>query len=204
MTIKKESPRSVTFTPGLTVADPLGEYWLNQVTVRLRREIYWCQIERGVAPNDNQRLLPIFVDKESEILSMSKFSDLKRKFLLSDPTALYMTGLLKEKAPKMYDGIVYGSFSWIKKTLKLDDFSCFVLALGLITHFDNAAGAIIAACLNNPNQAYPTLRLIQKLWDTPEKIYELMDPNHKLNSYGLLQVNCLEQKPFDPVGHHNI
>ena len=48
--------------------------------------------------------------------------------------------------------------------------------------------------MNNSNQTYPTLRLVQKLWDNPKEIYDLMNPNHKLKLYGLLNVKNFENK----------
>lgn len=187
----------ITFTPGLTVDDPLGKYWLHQAIIMLRREICWCRVERGIDPENSQQYLPLFMDKESQILAMSKFSDLKKEFQEFDPTAKYLTSLLNENPPNQSDNVNFASFSWLVQTLKLDNVSCFLLALGLIGTFDSAVGAIIAICLNDPSKKLPTMALAQKLWTPPEELYDIVNPNHPLVQHGILRIENLNQKHSD-------
>ena len=43
--------QAVTFSPDLVSDDPIANYWLSQVTIRLRREIFWHWHEReGLSP----------------------------------------------------------------------------------------------------------------------------------------------------------
>ncbi|NJM60214.1 MAG: AAA family ATPase [Oscillatoriales cyanobacterium RU_3_3] len=69
----------------------------------------------------------------------------------------------------------------------MDEVSMFLLALGAIVCFDNAASEVIAAVLNDSNATQPTLTLAQKLWEKPEEILTVADPEHPLWRYGLLQ-----------------
>jgi len=79
--------KNITFTPHLKVDDPLAEYWLHQVTLRLRREISWHRFERGITTENQEKYLPYFIDQESEILIKSKFSEVKKDFFKTNPTA---------------------------------------------------------------------------------------------------------------------
>ncbi|MFX0092140.1 MAG: ATP-binding protein [Candidatus Hodarchaeota archaeon] len=187
----------VSFTPNLVIDDLLGSYWLQQVTLRLRREICWCRVERGIHLKDNSSYLPFFVDKESEILSMSKFSDKKREFMNNDTTAKHLTSLIGQSPPNQPKEIIHGSFTWLRQELNLNDASCFILALALLNSFDNAAGAIFASCLNDSTKNYPTLALAQRLWDNPEELYDLINPNHPLIRWGILRTESSIQNNFD-------
>lgn len=195
--IESADQEIITFTPGLTADDLLGKYWLHKAIIMLRREICWCRVERGIDPENSQQYLPLFMDKESQILAMSKFSDLKKEFLEFDPTAKYLTSLLNEDPPTQSDNVNFASFSWLVRTLKLDSVSCFMLALGLIGTFDSAVGAIIAICLNDPAKKLPTMALAQKLWTTPEELYDIANPNHPLVEHGILRIESLNQKHSD-------
>jgi hypothetical protein len=185
MTGSLKSP--VTFSPNLVVNDPCANYWMRQVTLRLRREICWCWYERGLLPDSHPSILPPFTDKVSAILDMSRFRDEKSKFYETDPTARYLSEQLE--ADRAYKGRrpVRGSFGWVVDELALDDVSAFVLALGLAVVFDSAVGSVVAACLNDPARTHPDLALAQKLWDEPELVPTVADPAHQLFGHGLLQ-----------------
>ena len=71
--------------------------------------------------------------------------------------------------------------------LDLDPVACFALALALSVTFDNAAGSVIAACLNDASSVLPNLALAQKLWDAPEEVLRIADPGHSLFRLGLVQ-----------------
>jgi hypothetical protein len=76
---------------------------------------------------------------------------------------------------------------WAIATLPLDAVSAFVLALGLTAAFDQASGAVIAACLNDASSPHPSLALAQQLWDEPEAVLAIADLAHPLWRTGLLQ-----------------
>jgi hypothetical protein len=178
--------KSITFSPDLYAHDACANYWIRQVTVRLRREICWIWHERGLHSYAQTSILPPFEDKIPAILDMSRFIDEKKKFFKVDPTASYLTGQL-ERGPSCVDeNPVRGSFGWVVNRLGLDDVSCFVLALGLSVSFDNAAGSVVASCLNDPVKNHPNLALAQKLWDDPGQVLILADPAHPLFSFGLI------------------
>lgn len=176
---------SVTFSPGLYAEDACANYWMRQVTLRLRREICWCWYERGGL--QGSATLPPFTDKVQAVLDMSRFWEDKNRFYQTDPTAQYLTEQLKTAPPPDKQSI-NGSFGWVVRQLNLDPISSFVLALGLGAAFDNAMGSVIATCLNDPARTHPNLALAQKLWDRPEQILRMDDPAHPLFSHGLLQL----------------
>src|SRR5260370_38408420 len=79
-----------------------------------------------------------------------------------------------------------GSLGWIGERLELGELSAFVLALALVANIDGAAGAVISACLHHPALTYPTLGLVQMLWERPEQVLTLADGAHALPRYGLI------------------
>lgn len=176
----------VTFSPSLYAEDPLANYWLQQVTVHLRREICWrWHLQDGITPTSPTSLPPL-TNKLIEALDMSRYWEEKYKFYQTDLTAKYLTEKLAVDPPNHYTAIG-GSFSWVVETLALDRVSAFILALGLIVSFDNAASEVISAILNDSNATQPTIALAQKLWEKPEEVFKIIDPEHPLWRYGLLQ-----------------
>ena len=55
-------PQPVLLNPDLGVANPCLAWWLDQVTLRLRREIAWCWHLRGEGKAAAQGVLPPFAD----------------------------------------------------------------------------------------------------------------------------------------------
>ena len=193
MTSKEEF---VTFSPELRAADECANYWMRQVTIRLRREVWWCWHERGALPV-NEATLPPFSDRVSTTLDMSRFWVEKQHFYVSDPTARYLTERLASEPPRT--GNVHpprGSFGWVVNELRLNDVSSFVLALALTTAFDGSMGSVIAACLNDQAKVQPNLALAQKLWDEPEEVVRVADPFHALFRYCLIQRSNKNQRYF--------
>jgi hypothetical protein len=175
----------VTFSPDLVAQDVVANYWIRQVSVRLRREICWRWHQQG-APATTQTLPPL-ADRLIESLDLTRYGAEKQAFFHSDVTAKYLTDQLMAEPPQFDRPPEPGSFGWVVKSLDLDQVSAFVLALGLMVAFDQAASEVIAACLNDPTATYPTLALAQKLWDHPEAILAIADLTHPLWCYGLLK-----------------
>jgi len=174
----------ITFSPSLQTDDALANYWLQQVTVRLRREICWrWYLTSGITSSS---ILPPVSDRLSDALDMSRYWQQKCQFYQTDPTAHYLTDKLAEDPPP-HQPLVQGSLSWVVNILGLDKVSTFILALALIVAFDHAASEVIAACLNDRAATAPTLALAQKLWHQPEAVLAIADPEHSLWRYGLLQ-----------------
>ena len=176
----------VTFTPGLESEDASGNYWLHQVTYRLRREICWLWQERGALALGRSGSLPPFTDKLSTALDLTRYADEKKHFFAADETARYLGSLLESASPRQTDP-PQGSFAWVVNELELEPAACFILALGLLPVLDNAAGTVMAACLNDPARTWPTLALAQRLWDNPEEVLPFGDSAHPLFRFGLLQ-----------------
>ncbi len=198
MTMQMRVERPITFSPAIAAEDACANYWLRQVTVRLRRQICWLRHERGALPEAHSGALPPYVDKVQATLDMSRFADEKSTFHQTDPTACYLTDLLSADPPRADEHLVQGSFGWVINELGMDDLSAFVLALGLAVAFDSAMGGPIAACLNDPTKRQPNLALAQKLWDEPDHLLSLVDPTHALFRRGLLVVGA--QTPHDHSG----
>ncbi len=182
-----EEKEVVAFTPELRAADAWANYWMRQVTIRLRREIAWCWHERGLQPPADFALLPPFADKLSTILDLGRFYGEKQDFYLTDPAAKYLSEQLRSQ-PNLVAGptLTRGSFGWAVHELALPDVASFVLALALSAALDANMGSVVAACLNDQNKTLPTLALAQKLWDEPEEVLSVADAAHPLFAYGLI------------------
>ena len=190
--INKRDP--ISFSPNLFAEDAYANYWMRQVTIRLRREICWCWHERGILPDASSSTLPSFVEKVPAVLDMSRHWEEKIKFYQTDPTARYLSAQLEIDPPTVDGNPKRGSFSWVVERLNLDDVPSFVLALGLSVSFDSAMGSVIASCQNDPSRIHPNLSLAQKLWDYPERVMMMSDASHPLFRYGLLQIGILNQQ----------
>ena len=57
----------------------------------------------------------------------------------------------------------------------------------MLPGFDSAAGAIVAACVNDPAAVRPTLALAQRLWDDPVELLTTAESGHRLERHGLLE-----------------
>jgi hypothetical protein len=177
--------RILAFSPGLAAADPLANYWLRQVMLRLRREVCWMWQERtGEAPAG---MLPPLVDRLSDSLDRARYWRDKQRFFEQDSTARYLSEEIAADPPVRTGAPPRGSFGWVVEQAALDPATTFVLSLGLMASFDSAAGAVIAGCHNDVNRTAPTLALAQKLWDTPEEILAIGDPMGPLFRLGLLR-----------------
>ncbi len=187
MSSKPKKIEAVVFSPNLRADDELANFWMRQATIRLRREIAWLWQERGLnAPSRNEQL-PLFTDKLSVSLDLTRHWAEKQNFFERDVTAKYLSESLcaKPPAPK---NLKQGSFGWAIRELELEDVAVFALALALGTVFDANMGSVIAACLNDGAKIYPNLMLVQRLWDAPEAVLDLADPLHPLFSFGLLSL----------------
>lgn len=185
MKTEKKKQEPIVFSPDLRADDALANYWMRQATIRLRREVMWLWQERGVNAPEGGEQLPLFADKLSASLDLSRYWAEKRKFFETDVTGKYLSDKLAAKPPKPKNS-PRGSFGWVVGELSLDDAETFALALGLTSAFDASVGSVIAACLNDNSKTFPNLMLVQKLWDKPEEILALADPQNPLFGYGLL------------------
>ena len=176
-----------TLSPGLGAADSVADYWLRQVTLRLRREVCWIWHERGLGPVQDPSVVPPAVDRALDSLERSRYHELKREFFARDETARYLSDQLERPRPP--SGGPEGSFGWAAAELGLDDVSRFVLALALSAAWDSASGSVIAACLNDTAATRPTLELAQRLWDRPAEALWLADPAHPLFRSGLVDLS---------------
>jgi hypothetical protein len=183
----------VAFTPGVRGADPVAQFWLRQVTLRLRREVCWLWHERGVhrgagdeAPSRD--VLPMFADRGVTALDLARYADDKRAFMSADVTARYLSERIAAEAPDARDP-ANGSFGWVALHLGLAPVERFVLAMALLPAIDSAAGSVIATCANDPARPEPTLALAQRLWDEADEVLRCFDPAHPLIAYGLLALS---------------
>ena len=188
----QEADPPVTFSPRLRSADPLANYWLRQVSARLRREIAWLWYERGAGADEARPgALPPFSDRAQAALDLTRFAAEKQHFFATDVTAQYLTQQLEAAPPAVKDP-ARGSFSWVVAQLGLSALEAFLLGLGAGAALDHSLGSVIAACHNHPNQTQPTLALAQKLWDDPAALLAASDPAQPLFRYGLLQGSAEE------------
>jgi vesicle-fusing ATPase len=176
------------FLPGVRGSDGLGQFWLSQVTLRLRREVCWQWRERdgrgAAAAVDADARLP--VDRAQAALDLLKYERDKRAFFADDVTARYLSGRIGAPSPRLAGDPRRGSFGWVVRELELRPVECFVLAVALLPSVDSAAGDVIAQCLGDPLRTRPSLGLAQRLWDEPDDLLRCFDPAHALMRYGLL------------------
>jgi len=174
--------------PGLTADDPTGAYWLRQATVRLRREVCWTWLERGLLDGSAHAplsgVLPPFADPAAASLAIARFDDEKRSFFERDETAAYLSQLIAEPPPD--DPGAAGGFGWVVRELALTPVECFLLALALLARVDGAVGPVLATCLNDPQRTYPTPALAQRLWDAPRELLGVIGGAARLHAAGLL------------------
>jgi len=181
-------PDPVAFLPGVHGQDALAQYWLSQVTLRLRREVCWLWRERSLqgAGGSEGMALPPPVDGALAALDLLRYERDKRSFFAEDITARYLSERIAMAAPPPTSGSARGSFGWVAQHLGLAPVECFVLAMALLPSVDSAAGPVIASCLNEPSRTAPTLALAQRLWDAPDELLRCFDPAHVLLRHGLL------------------
>jgi ATPase family associated with various cellular activities (AAA) len=186
-----------SFSPSLLAADAIAHHWLQQVTVRLRREICWRWHQQSGGNPVFATTLPALNDPLVASLDMTRYWQAKNQFFQTDTTAKYLTDKLSIAPPRVDLLPVQGSFGWVVETLRLDSIATFTLALGLISSFDQAAGSVISACLSDANTTQPTLALAQLLWDLPGQVLAIADISHPLWRYGLLQPANANQAGVD-------
>jgi vesicle-fusing ATPase len=203
----------VAFMPGVRGHDPVAQYWLSQVTLRLRREVCWLWRERSLQSADAAMTtaVPPTVDRAVAALDLARYERDKRAFFASDVTARYLSDRIAAVPPvgpvlppspsaRLADAREAsvggsdrpvdrrGSFGWVARQLQLQPVECFVLAVALLPVVDSAAGQVIASCLNEPSRTGPTLALAQRLWDEPDELMQCVDPAHALLRHGLITV----------------
>jgi vesicle-fusing ATPase len=177
----------IAFAPGVRGDDGVAQYWLRQVTLRLRREVCWLWRERALQEATGQAAaaLPPFVDRPVVALDLMRYVGEKGTFFTNDVTARYLSECIAVPPP-LRGSHQRGSFGWVVERLALTPVECFVLALGLLPTIDSACGDVIATCQNDPQRSEPTLALAQRLWDDPDALLHCFDPAHPLLGHGLL------------------
>jgi hypothetical protein len=180
--------RPVAFSPGIVPDDPLALHWLRQVTFRLRREVAWVWVERGIADRDASSVLPPPGDPAGEALDLARHMETKRRFFREDETARYLSAEIARAEPVLPRPPPRGSFSWVCADLALEPVERFLLALAALPGFDSAAGSVIASCAGEASATRPTLALAQRLWDDdPVALLTLAEPGHRLFALGVLE-----------------
>ena len=180
----------IAFVPGVRGQDALAQYWLGQVTLRLRREVSWLWRERGLqTASAPASPVPPPVDRALAALDLVRYERDKRTFFADDVTARYLSERIEAAEPAPSTTIDRrGSFAWVASQLQLQPVERFVLAVALLPVVDSAAGQVIASCLNDPSRTSPTLALAQRLWDEPDQVVCCFDPAHALLRHGLLNI----------------
>jgi hypothetical protein len=175
--------QTVLLNPDLGVGDASVAWWLDQVTLRLRREVAWCWHLRGEG-RPSAGGMPPFTDPAAESLDLTRYSGNKRRFFATDVAARHLSERLTRDRP--VPSQASGRWDWVARQAGLDDAAQFVLALALAARLDAALGPVFACCHNDSSRAYPTLALAQRLWDDPRAVAACADPAHALRRYGLI------------------
>jgi hypothetical protein len=188
------APGPVTFLPEVRGTDPIAQYWLQQATLRLRREVCWLWRERTRTARDEVevcRALPPLSDRGATALDHARYDSERRAFFREDVTARYLTERINMAAPpapaaQATQTTQGKAFAMLVRRLNLQPVDCFVLGLTLLPCVDSAAGAVIATCLNDTSRSEPTLALAQSLWDAPDALLGCFDPAHALLRTGVI------------------
>ncbi len=177
--------RAVLLNPDLGVSDASAAWWLEQVTLRLRREVAWCWHLRGEGRSSAATGLPPFSDPAAENLDLTRYIGDKRSFFSTDVAARHLSErIARDDRPAASQ--TTGSWDQVADRAGLDDAAQFVLALALSARLDAALGPVFACCHNDSLRPYPTLALAQRLWDAPRTVAACADPAHALRRHGLL------------------
>ncbi len=176
-----------SFSPQLVPEDELARHWLRQVTLRLRREVLWMWHQRGQGTRGRRNALPPAADPTVEALDLARYWEDKQRFFAHDQTARYLGSQLAAPEPERASRPRRGSFAWAAHEIDLQPPERFLLALAILPGFDSAAGAIVAACLNDPAAVHPTPALAQRLWDEPVELLTTAESGHRLERHGLIE-----------------
>jgi len=165
-----------SLTEGLTPKDEFTRNWLEQVILRMRRELSW--LWRNQQP----------ADRLADSLERRSLAEQRRGFFDEDPTGRYINQQINNrKAPLRTRGGRRGTFPWLARQLNLSRAEIFVTALALAAARDAAVGNLIATLQGDSRQQLPTLGLAQWLWDEPAALLPLTSPAHPLFARGILR-----------------
>jgi vesicle-fusing ATPase len=189
-------PHAGQMLPGVSVRDPLVAWWMQQVNVRLRREICWLWRQRADRADPGDGSLPP-PGAPAESLDIVRFAEAKARFFEEDETAAYLSDLLDAPLPESSAPATRGSWTWIRDELELNDAEQFVMALALVHRLDSSTGAVFASCMNDQSRPYPTVALAQRLWSRPNDVVECADPRHMLYRTGILRQSSRSEPGLD-------
>ncbi len=162
--------------PGVRQADAFTAWWLDQATLRMRRELCWLW--------RNQRP----VDWLAESLERNNAVAQREAFFLEDETARYIQAQIASAGePPAAGRGRRGSFAWVARELHLTPAERFVMALALVAGRDALAANLFAALHGEARKTLPTLGLAQWLWDDPQALTPLVAGTHVLYRLGVLR-----------------
>lgn len=156
-------------TPSLRIADPGTAWWVGQFTLRLRREIAWSRTKNPE------------IELAQEMLDLVRHDEVRAAFFVVDPACAYLTECMEQ--PR-WDGL--SQFQTLVEHFGLTDAECFVLAAAIAARVDGALGPVLAAVQSDAAKPWPTLALVQSLWDAPLDVLAAQDPARPLLADGLL------------------
>ncbi len=167
----------VWFTPGLDVPDATTAYWIRQAVLRLRRELCWAW------------RLPQAPDPLTDALDRSRLHEQRLEFFERDETARHLSEAIGQPPPAR-TACARGTFPWLAAELGLHPAEIFTAALVLMNSWDAAAAEVIGAAQGDARRSYPTLSLVQRLWDEPGALAGLTSLGHPLFRLGIIRVDA--------------
>jgi ATPase family associated with various cellular activities (AAA) len=167
---------SATLTEGLASKDWFTRCWLEQVILRMRRELTW--LWRNHLP----------ADRLADSLERQSLTEQRRRFFTEDPTGRYLDERIRGgRMPLRGRASKHGTFAWIARELDLSAAEIFAVGMALAASRDAAVGSLIAALQGDSRQVLPTLGLAQWLWDDPRALSSLTSQAHPLFARGILR-----------------
>lgn len=162
--------------PGVRPPDAFTSWWLDQATLRMRRELCW--LWRHQRP----------VDWLAESLERNNAAAQREAFFAQDETARYLQAQITSAGtPPPASRGRRGSFPWVARQLHLTPAETFVVALTLVASRDALAANLFAALHGDARKTLPTLGLAQWLWDEPQALTPLVAGTHALYRLGVLR-----------------
>ncbi len=172
--------RQSAFTPGLECRDGFTAYWLEQVVLRMRRELCWAWRQNPAAQILNA------TDAIAEVVQRNSLEEQRKRFFAEDETARYLSEQIAASSARRRSRASRGSFQWLAQELKLSGGEVFAVALVLAAARDSATGEVIAALHGDARRTQPTLSLAQRLWDDPKALLPVASRSHALFRMGIL------------------
>ncbi len=174
--------RQSAFTPGLENRDGYTAYWLEQVVLRMRRELCWAWRQDPAARSRG------VTDVMADAVERASSEEQRWSFFMEDAAARYLSQAITATPLRRKHHASRGGLQWLAEALQLTRAEIFAVALMLAAARDAATGEVVAALQGDQRRSQPTLGLAQRLWEEPKAMLALASRSHLLFRMGILRI----------------